>query len=223
MTTLTPQGQPAAAAGAWLKISAAMTAEVPPVAGRDDIVVTCAPGAGQGSPACFLPARAAIEVDGTLLGVDPATAYPARPSDRDRYPVAWGALTHECAHAAHTRWTPPPGEAASWADAAVMLEESRIEHRQLDRRPGDLRWLRASAANVVLASFTVAGTAPGSAAEAGAAAALVLARADAGVLDPSDTRDTEQAVLRVLGTGASPSCGMSGASPTVPPTPTPAP
>jgi hypothetical protein len=52
---------------------------------------------------------------------------------------------------------------------------------------------------VVLASFTAAGTAPGSATEAGAAAALVLARADAGVLDPSDTRDTEQAVLRVLG------------------------
>ena len=60
----------------------------------------------------------------------PATANPASPADRERYPVTWGALIHECAHAAHTRWTPPPAEAAAWAEAARMLEESRIETAQ---------------------------------------------------------------------------------------------
>ncbi len=130
MTTHTPHGQPAIpATGAWLKLSAAMAAEVPAIANRDDVVVTCAPSAGQGNPACFWPDRAHIEVDGKLLGVDPAAADPARPSDRDRYPVAWGALTHECAHAAHSKWNPPDGAVAAWADRPVHRRRSRNRRR----------------------------------------------------------------------------------------------
>jgi hypothetical protein len=41
-----------------------MTAQVAPVAGRDDLTVTVAPGAGRGAPACFVPASAEIEVNG---------------------------------------------------------------------------------------------------------------------------------------------------------------
>ena len=140
----TPSADPA---GDWLPLSAALTAQIPAIAGRDDLVVACAPGAGHGSPACYLPALARVEVDGTHLGVDPATADPARPSDRERYPATWGALTHEAAHAAHSRWAAaiPATAAPAWAEAAILLEESRIEARQLRRRPGDRRWLRASA------------------------------------------------------------------------------
>jgi len=61
-----------------------MTAEVPAIAVRP-VPVACAPGAGQGHPACYLPAIPLIEVDGGLLGVDPATAAPASPADRERY------------------------------------------------------------------------------------------------------------------------------------------
>jgi hypothetical protein len=190
---------PAPPAGAWLKISAALTGQVPPIADRGDLVVTCAPGAGHGSPACFFPAVAAIEVDGAHLGVDPATANPASPADRERYPVTWGALIHECAHAAHTRWSPPPAEAAAWAEAARMLEESRIEAAQTARRPADRRWIRETITSLILADFTAAGAAPASDREAGCAAALILARADAGILNPAEAAPVEQAVTTVIG------------------------
>jgi hypothetical protein len=118
--TLARAPAPPAAAAGWLALSAALTEQIPPIAGRDDLIVTCAPGAGRGAPGCFLPDLASVELDGRHLGVDPATADPGRPSDRDRYPTLWGVMTHEGAHAAHTRWTPPPATAAAFADAALM-------------------------------------------------------------------------------------------------------
>ena len=191
-----PAGPPAAAP--WLALSAALTAQIPPIAGRDDLIVTCAPGAGHGAPGCFLPALASIELDGRHLGVDPATADPSRPSDRDRYPALWGVMTHEGAHAAHTRWTPPPATTAAFADAALMLEESRIEAAHLGRRPGDRHWLRASATRLILDDFAASPAAtPWDAARA---AALLTARADAGVLDPAETAPVTAAAEAILGT-----------------------
>jgi hypothetical protein len=198
---LAPAPTPAAppAGPGWLALSAALTEQIPPIAGRDDLIVTCAPGAGHGAPGCFLPALASVELDGRHLGVDPATADPARPSDRDRYPTLWGVMTHESAHAAHTRWTPPPATAAAFADAALMLEESRIEAAQLSRRPGDRHWLRASATRLILDGFTApAAATPWDAAKA---AALLIARADAGVLDPAETAGVTAAAEAILGAG----------------------
>ena len=119
---------------AWLAFSAKMTAQVAPVADRADLTVTVAPGAGRGAPACFVPASVEIEVNADHLGVDPATADPANPADRERYPALWGATVHECAHAAHSRWRAPKGTDAAWLSAATALEESRIEARQGARR-----------------------------------------------------------------------------------------
>jgi VWA domain containing CoxE-like protein len=195
----TPSPDPA---GDWLPLSAALTAQIPAIAGRDDLVVACALGAGHGSPACYLPALARVEVDGTHLGVDPAIADPARPSDRERYPATWGALTHEAAHAAHSRWAAaiPATAAPAWAEAAILLEESRIEARQLRRRPGDRRWLRASATRFVLGDFPATpGAPPPTSWQAAHAAALLLARADAGVLDETETAPVAAAVTAVLG------------------------
>jgi hypothetical protein len=152
-----------------------MTAQVPAIAGRGDLTVTVAPGAGRGAPACFLPATAEIEVNGDHLSVDPATANPASVADRERYPALWGATVHECAHAAHSRWRAPEGTSAAWSAAATALEESRIEARQVARRPGDRAWLRASTCQIVIRDFAAAATPPASPAEAGSAAALILA------------------------------------------------
>jgi hypothetical protein len=52
----------AAPAGDWKTLSDAMTAEVPAIAGRP-VPVACAPGAGLGSPACYLPGIPVIEVE----------------------------------------------------------------------------------------------------------------------------------------------------------------
>src|SRR5262249_45155536 len=49
---------PATTAPGWLTLSAALTDEVPVIADREDLLVTVAPGAGHGAPACFLPAHA---------------------------------------------------------------------------------------------------------------------------------------------------------------------
>jgi hypothetical protein len=178
-----------------------MTAQVPAIAGRPDLTVTVAPGAGRGAPACFLPASAEIEVNGDHLPVDPATADPASPADRERYPALWGATVHECAHAAHSRWRAPQGTDAAWSAAAIALEESRIEARQVARRPADRAWLRASTSQIVIRDFAAASVPPASAAEAGQAAALILARQDSGILDPAETEPVAKAVTAAIGTG----------------------
>lgn len=97
---------PAEVDPAWLALSAALTDQLPALADREDLTVSCAPGQGRGAPGCFVPALAAIEVDGERLEVHPATCDPARPSDRERYPATWGVLVHEAAHARHTALAP---------------------------------------------------------------------------------------------------------------------
>jgi hypothetical protein len=204
MSATPPAPAPAARprpAAAWLAFSAKMTAEVPAIAGRPDLTVTVAPGAGRGAAACFLPASAEIEVNGDHLPVDPATASPASPADRERYPALWGATVHECAHAAHSRWRAPAGTNAAWSAAATALEESRIEARQVARRPADRAWLRACTAQIVIRDFAAASVPPASPAEAGEAAALILAREDAGILETAETEPVARAVAAAIGTG----------------------
>src|SRR5260370_31128023 len=193
-----PEKRPRPAA-AWLAFSAQMTAQVAPVAGRADLTVTVAPGAGRGAPACFVPASAEIEVNGDHLGVDPATADPANPADRERYPAVWGATVHECAHAAHSRWRAPKGTDAAWSAAATALEESRIEARQVRRRPADRAWLRACTCQIVIGDFTAAAAPPASAAEAGSAAALILAPEDARILESAEAEPVAKAGAAALG------------------------
>jgi hypothetical protein len=197
-TATTTTLDPATQAG-WLALSAAATEEAPLIADRDDLVVTVVPGAGRGSPACFFPPHAAIEIDGVHLpaGVDPATATPHRVGDRARYPAVWGLLVHECAHARHTRWDPPPGTPPAVASAARLLEESRIEGAQVRRRPDDRHWLRASATSLVLDDIG-----PGTGMtrpEAAHTAALILARVDAGILTPTESAPVAATVETVLG------------------------
>ncbi|WP_255650028.1 VWA domain-containing protein [Frankia sp. ArI3] len=198
----------------WLRISAAMTRVAPIFAGRPDLVVTCTPGAGRGAPAMMIPSLAAIEVNADLLPatVDPSSLRPADPGDRSRYPGLWGAFVHECAHAAHSHWEPHPADAHTpAADAANLLEESRAEAAHLGRRPQDRRWLRAVVRDVVMPDFTPAPTRPPSSPtptappadltieSAARAAALILARADAGIVYPTETTDLEQIITKIVG------------------------
>lgn len=186
----------------WLTLSAALAGEVPVIADREDLLVTIAPGAGGGAPACFFPARALIELDAAHLGVDPATVDPANLSDRARYATAWGLLTHECGHAAHSKWEPPEGTPPAVVDAAMLLEEPRMEAAQVRRRPDDRHWLRASATNLILADTDA--TDPARApqmtkAHAAHTAALIMARVDAGILTAAETAPVAHVVEGILG------------------------
>ncbi|MBQ0923071.1 vWA domain-containing protein [Saccharopolyspora endophytica] len=183
---------------AWQELSAALTDEAPDIAGRDDLVVTITPGAGGGAPGRFLPHQATIELDGTHLGkVDPATVAPAIDADRVRYPVTWGVFAHECAHAAHSRWEPPGGTPPSVIDAAMSLEESRIEAVHVRRRPDDRTWLRAASTKLILEEVRATSEDRASAAHT---AALLLARADAGILVWEELGSLTSKVRELLGT-----------------------
>lgn len=187
----------------WLTLSAAFADEVPIIAERDDLLVTVAPGAGGGAPACFYPARALIEVDGNHLGVDPATVDPANLSDRPRYAPAWGALTHECGHAKHTAWEPPDDAPPGVVAAAMLLEEPRMEAAQVRRRPDDRHWLRACVKGIVAADlhvFADPATAPQmTPAHAAHTAALLLGRADGRVLTRAEVTPVARVIEDVLG------------------------
>ncbi|VVJ22705.1 Uncharacterised protein [Amycolatopsis camponoti] len=188
----------------WLSMSAAFGDEVPAIADRDDLVVTVAPGAGHGAPACFFPDLATIEVDGIHLapGVDPATVAPHRIGDRKRYRTLWGLLTHECGHAAHTRWRAPDDAPPGAVAAADLLEESRMEAQQLRRRPADRYWLRASTINLILADTDAKDPAKAltmSKPSAARTAALLMARVDGGVLNARETATVARTVEYILG------------------------
>ncbi|WP_306356780.1 MULTISPECIES: hypothetical protein [unclassified Nocardia] len=187
----------------WEALSVALTAEAPAIAGRGDLTATIAPGAGTGALAWFDPDTATIAIEGTNLGIAPATARPWRPADRTRYAPTWGAFVHECAHARHTRWTTPPRPTEpETAGAAMLLEEGRAEAAHLRRRPGDRHWLRAAVRELVFADTggltNTEALAPTRYAAAHAAA-LMLARIDAGVLTAAETAPAAAAIEAVLG------------------------
>lgn len=183
----------------WLRVSAELTARFPALGDRDDVIVTCELATRSGAPAAFFPTLAQVEVARAVFSPHaPDTLRPATFGDEDRYPAAWGAFVHEAAHAAHSKWTPSPehdGTAA--AEAAAMLEESRAERAHLARRPGDRPYLRAVVRDLVMGDM---GTRPPDTAWSAAfAAGLILARRDAGTLDPGEAAPVEQTVTAILG------------------------
>ncbi|CAL9593285.1 hypothetical protein SUDANB120_05291 [Streptomyces sp. enrichment culture] len=98
--------------------------------------------------------------------------------DEERYPAAWGVFVNE---------------------AALLLEESRVEGAHLITRPTDRTSLRTSARTLVvpdLAHPTLQGIE-----RAAAVAALVLGRRDVGILDAGETWAVAGLCEKVLGAG----------------------
>ncbi|MEU6022592.1 VWA domain-containing protein [Micromonospora sp. NPDC047134] len=192
MSTASP-ALPAPAASPWDPWSAAWTTQAALLTRRPDARVTVTPAAG-GPPGHSYPATATIQVDADLIG-DPTIADPRRPAHRSKAPVAYGVLLHECAHVIHSHWNPPPSTPPVVREAALMLEESRIEKRYRDTRPRDRRWLRRAVTSIIDPTDTPTDT-PWSAAYA---AGLLLARVDAKILYPADVRAPRRAITKVLG------------------------
>lgn len=194
-----PALNPPPQADHWLRIAAALTERLPELAEREDVLVTCEHGTRSGAPAAFYPETAWLEIDTALFApLKPATLHPARHGDEERYPVAWGALVHESAHAAHSRWATPPELRGTALDAAgALLEESRAERAHLARRPADRRFLRATVHSLVMVDFT--SQTPTDRWQAAMACGLILARRDAGILDEGESEALEQTVTTVLG------------------------
>lgn len=165
-----------------------------------------------------------VEINPDMLPMhmrnDPADFHPLSRADRKNYPVTWGATVHEAAHANHSMWVPEMnkrilnGELSpdqrNWAGAAMMLEESRIEAYQVDERPQDQMWIEAAVTHVAVEEFSEAANAVAqyrkehpdadrnelSRYVCGRAAALVLARVDAGSIFRNDKVDAVEGLVR---------------------------
>ncbi|WP_410570679.1 VWA domain-containing protein [Amycolatopsis sp. cmx-4-61] len=162
------------------------------LAGRGDLIATVRWNPDPGDPpAWFTPADGEVTLNGpiALAGATPAEINPLTREGRLRHPVIVGLLCHEAGHAAHSQWDSHFAEDVDVvvARAAVLLEEIRIEHRQLQRRPGDRLYLRAASRRIILPGAS----SPSAAAtrwRAAQAALLTAGRADAGVLTSRDVR-----------------------------------
>lgn len=189
-----------AEADAWLRVGAGLSAEIGLIADRPDLAVEVRMGGTRvGAAAAFYPDQALIEIGAKAFGkLDPDTIEADDPFDRERYLPAWGALTHEGAHAKHSKWvTPVKARGTALGDAAAMLEESRAEARLIAARPGDVRYLRACVADLVMADFPA--TLPDEPWAAAHAAGLIMARVDAGILERRTVWPVEREARRVLG------------------------
>ncbi|MBG6136215.1 vWA domain-containing protein [Longispora fulva] len=180
---------------AWQALSDAWTTQVADLAERPDLTVLVTPGAGHGSPACYTPADATIEINADHITLDPATIDPTDDASRQLYPVGWGLLVHEAAHARHSHWGFGDPSNPMATRAAVMLDEARIEAQHLRRRPADRPFLHAVTTKLITAEIT----ADDNVWTAAAAAALLLARADATVLDHTEVRGVRKSIENILG------------------------
>ena len=189
----------------WLKPASATGQLVNKLAGWTRVVCTVSPGAAFGAPACFVPAQGEVMVDTNLClapGTDPAKVDIEDDLWRLENPRFVGVITHESGHVAHTKWTDKTfldlGASPQAIDVITVLEEPRIEGLML--RSGNRRAripLRTAATDLILEDFELSDTKYGMAAAAG----LLLARVDAGVLRPKDVRPIQDRALDVLGPG----------------------
>ncbi|SEO73310.1 hypothetical protein SAMN05216267_10399 [Actinacidiphila rubida] len=193
-----PPAQPRSSPAAWLRVGAELGDRLVALSGRQDLLVTCRPGTRSGAPAAYFPRLAEIEFDAGLFApLQPHEVRPRIVGDEERYPAAWGVLVHEAAHAAHSVWEQPADAEPRLVEAALLLEESRIEGSHLIRRPTDRTYLRTSARTLVMPD--IANPAFTGVEQAASAAALILGRRDAGILDAGETTAVADLCERVLG------------------------
>lgn len=196
-------------------LSVRMNALVNPLADRTDLALTMTwtemsvPGQPD-APAWFDPATGWVTVNGLVaLGenVNPDDVEPRTPEGRVAHPELVGLLCHEASHAHSTRWGAGGLNGGDWGaaarKAAILLEEPRIEHRQLMRRPQDRPYLRAQSVLIDLKGFTGKARGDDAAAmnrwNAATVALLVLGRLDAKVLDREDVLPVVPLLKKALG------------------------
>ncbi|MGW7096578.1 hypothetical protein [Streptomyces sp. NPDC054874] len=193
-----PPAQPRSSPAAWLRVGAELGDRLVALSGRNDLLVTCRPGTRSGAPAAYFPTLGEVEFDARLFApLRPHEIHPRIVGDEGRYPAAWGVFVHEAAHAAHSVWTVPAGADPRVVEAALLLEESRVEGAHLITRPTDRKYLRTSARTLVMPDIdhpTLQGIE-----HAAGVAALILGRRDAGILDANETRAVANLSEKVLG------------------------
>ena len=184
----------------WLTVARDLADLVNAYADKYTLLVSPAPGAGMGAPACFVPLtnEVQIDTDKTLPGVDPSTVQARDTLWRLDNAAFIGALVHEASHAKHTMFVgmdfAEMNVPERVVDVIIALEEPRCESSLARHKRGLKPFLHACAMDIVAKDFTFTDS-PYS---ASIAAALLLARVDGKVLTKKDVRRFDTAIRKVL-------------------------
>lgn len=186
----------------WYGVAKQVGEHVNKRARRSDITAVVSTEAGMGAPACFIPSLAEMHINTSVCDLGAVE----RVDIHDKlwalsHAPAVGAMDHEAAHAAHTRFDPRDlmeshDASRKMIDVITTLEEPRIERFALRSHPDSLTFLRGCAMEIVGRDFKI----PDSRYGAAAAAGLLLARHDAGVLTKREVKGFRHQIEAVLGT-----------------------
>lgn len=181
---------------------------------RDDLILYCLwrpPRDGE-APAWFDPRAREVTLNAHvgLQGADPGEVNPLVRSGRRKHPEIIGLLAHEAAHAHSTDMSETAvefrrqvhSEDPLLLEVLTLLEEPRIEYRQVHRRPHDRYYLRAQSVMIDLAPFSVDAAADTPELDRWRAAMvtlLIYGRVDAGILTSYDAEHVHPHLVSALG------------------------
>jgi hypothetical protein len=190
----------------WLGVGRAIGLLVNEWALRDDLVAFVGKGAGHGSPACYNPDLAEVEVDvARAFGVTVTPEQIGDLTERSRqyeFPKAVGTILHEAFHARYSQYDLK--EATKWLTPSehkglMLLEESRIEAFGVRTMPRAIPFLRSSAMEIVIDDAKEQFPDNSNVENAALIVALVHGRIEAGVLSESEAGDLITMVNDFLG------------------------
>ena len=175
-------------------------------ANRGDLIVLAGPHESAPAPALFNPLSAEIEINtdvafGTMVKPEEVGDLSVRKNQYE-FPKATGAIFHEALHARYSRWNLEEAFKALKPveyKFLVMLEESRIESIGVKTTPQNQIFLRSSALELALADMNSTLDKLTTAQAIGSSCCLVLARVDAGVLEPSDVENVRDVIVGQIG------------------------
>lgn len=190
----------------WLRAGSQIATIANLWANRGDLIVLAGPHESAPAPALFNPLSAEIEINtdvafGTMVKPEEVGDLSIRKNQYE-FPKATGAIFHEALHARYSRWNLEEAFKALKPveyKFLVMLEESRIESIGVKTTPQNQIFLRSSALELALADMNSTLDKLTTAQAIGSSCCLVLARVDAGVLEPSDVENVRDVIVGQIG------------------------
>ena len=190
----------------WLGVGYEITQLVNAWSDRTDLVALLGTEAGQGAPACFLPALAEVEVNTKVAFGEITTPSMiddlTKRKNQYEFAKAVGAIRHEAYHAKFSAWDIPLAGKTLKQDefeALMLLEEGRIEAWGIKTHPDAKVFLRASAMGLIIDEAKEVFSEQSTVRSAGSLVGLCHARIIAGSLDELEAFDLVDKVNGILG------------------------
>ena len=190
----------------WLGVGYEITQLVNAWSDRTDLVALLGTEAGQGAPACYLPALAEVEVNtkeafGEITTPNMIDDLTKRKNQYE-FAKAVGAIRHEAYHAKFSAWDIPLAGKTLKQDefeALMLLEEGRIEAWGISTHPDAKVFLRASAMGLIIDEAKEVFSEQSTIRSASSLVGLCHARIIAGSLDELQAFDLVDKVNGILG------------------------